>query len=239
VAVGVRQTGLISTAFTSNRLAQISGRLEDLVHPGANLTASARPSMVETRRRRRRRGGSVASGLVRVSGLAEALGLFSWSDEMEIRAMEPSDWPAVRGIFEQGVATRCATFEQRAPSWEGWDADHLPRHRLAAEDAGEVVGWAALSPVSSRPCYAGVAEDSVYVAPGSRGQGIGTSLLRRLCEAAEKAGIWTIQASIFPENEASIALHRSSGFRVVGVRERIGRLDGAWRDTVLLERRAQ
>jgi L-amino acid N-acyltransferase YncA len=158
---------------------------------------------------------------------------------MEIRAMRATDWPAVKAIYEQGLATRQATFETSAPSWEEWDAGHLAEPRLVAEREGEVVGWAALSPVSLRACYAGVVEESVYVRAEARGQGVGSGLLGALVERAEKAGIWTVQTSIFPENVASIALHERCGFRVVGVRERIAQLDGAWRDTVLLERRSQ
>src|SRR6478672_8460437 len=157
---------------------------------------------------------------------------------MEIRTMRAEDWPAMRAIYEQGIATRQATFETEAPGWEGWDAGHLagPRHD-AAED-GAVVGWAALSPVSRRACYAGLVEGSLYVAEGARGRGIGIALLARLCSDADAAGIWTIQTSIFPENVASVELHRRCGFRVVGTRERIAQLDGVWRDTLLLERRA-
>jgi L-amino acid N-acyltransferase YncA len=152
--------------------------------------------------------------------------------------MRADDWPAVSAIFAEGIATGQATFETRVPSWEEWDAAHVADLRLVAESDGEVVGWAALSAVSRRPCYAGVVDESVYVAEHARGQGVGTSLLRALIEDGEKAGFWTIQTSIFPENVASIALHRRCGFRVVGTRERIARLDGAWRDTVLLERRS-
>jgi L-amino acid N-acyltransferase YncA len=157
---------------------------------------------------------------------------------MGIRTMEPSDWPAVREIYEQGLATRQATFETEAPSWEEWDAAHLAELRLVAEEDGGVVGWAALSPASRRDCYAGVAEESVYVAEAVRGRGIGKALLTELVAQADPAGIWTIQTSIFPENVASIELHKRCGFRVVGTRERIAQLDRAWRDTVLLERRA-
>jgi L-amino acid N-acyltransferase YncA len=158
---------------------------------------------------------------------------------MEIRPMEPSDWPAVRTIYQQGIATRQATFEPDAPAWEAWDAGHLDGdHRLVAERDREVVGWAALSPVSQRECYAGVVEDSVYVAETARGQGIGRTLLGALVEGADRAGLWTVQTSIFPENAASVELHRGCGFRVVGTRERIGQLDGVWRDTVLMERRS-
>ncbi len=151
--------------------------------------------------------------------------------------MERSDWPAVRAIFEEGIATKQATFDTEAPSWDEWDAAHLEGLRLVAEHDGEIVGWAALSPTSRRACYSGVAEESVYVSEQARGQGVGTALLGELVSRAGEAGIWTIQTSIFPENAASVALHRRCGFRVVGRRERIARLDGAWRDTVLLERR--
>ena len=153
--------------------------------------------------------------------------------------MRTDDWPAVKTIYEQGIATRLATFETEAPAWEAWEGAHLAGPRLVAEEDGEVMGWAALSPVSRRPCYAGVVEESVYVAEGARGRGLGTALLDRLCTDAEAAGIWTIQTSIFPENVASIELHRRCGFRVVGTRERIAQLDGVWRDTVLMERRTQ
>jgi phosphinothricin acetyltransferase len=158
---------------------------------------------------------------------------------MEIRTMRPDDWPAVRTIYEQGIATRQATFETAAPAWEAWHAGHLAEPRIVAEVDGEVIGWAALSPVSRRPCYAGVVEESVYVHEGARGRGAGRTLLERLCSDADAAGIWTIQTSIFPENVASLELHKRCGFRVVGTRERIAQLDGAWRDTVLMERRAR
>ena len=155
-----------------------------------------------------------------------------------IRELREDDWPAVAAVYEDGIRTRNATFETAAPSWGAWDAGHLPEPRIVAELDGEVVGWAAVSPVSQRPCYAGVVEDSVYVAVEARGQRVGTSLLRALIRDAEHVGIWTIQTSIFPENEVSISLHRRLGFRVVGVRIGIAQLDGAWRDTVLLERRS-
>jgi phosphinothricin acetyltransferase len=155
-----------------------------------------------------------------------------------LRELKQTDWPAVRAIFEQGIATRNATFETEAPRWEEWDSAHLPAHRLVAERDGEIVGWATLSGYSDRSCYRGVAEVSVYVSESARGQGVGRALLTRLVEESERDGIWTLQAGIFPENEASIALHERCGFRVVGTRERIGQLDGVWRDVVLLERRA-
>ena len=153
--------------------------------------------------------------------------------------MTAEDWPAVRAIYEQGIATRQATFETEAPEWAAWDAGHLADPRLVAEEGGAVAGWAALSAVSRRPCYAGVAEGSVYVAERARGRGLGRALLERLCAEADAAGIWTIQTSIFPENLASLELHRRCGFRVVGTRERIAQLDGVWRDTVLMERRVR
>jgi L-amino acid N-acyltransferase YncA len=155
-----------------------------------------------------------------------------------IRAMQPDDWPAVAAIYAEGIATGNATFETDVPTWERWNAAHRPDHRLVAELDGHVVGWTAVSPVSSRCVYAGVVEHSVYVAETARGRGVGRVLLRALAESTERAGIWTIQTGIFPENEPSLALHRSAGFRVLGVRERPGQLDGRWRDVVVLERRS-
>ena len=152
--------------------------------------------------------------------------------------MLDTDWPAVRAIFEEGIATRNATFETEVPSWEAWDAAHLPGRRLVATVDCDVVGWAALSLVSERHCYRGVVEDSVYVAPVHEGRGIGRALLERLVREGDAAGIWTIQTSVFPENQASIALHRRCGFRVVGFRERLAQLDGRWRDVLFLERRS-
>jgi L-amino acid N-acyltransferase YncA len=157
---------------------------------------------------------------------------------ISIEEMTAEDWPRVREIYLEGIATGQATFETEAPPWERWDAAHLPRPRLVARDGAEVAGWAALSPVSARAVYAGVAEVSVYVAASHRGRGIGRALLDRLVEESEAAGVWTLQASVFPENVASIALHAACGFRVVGVRRRIARHHGAWRDTVILERRS-
>jgi L-amino acid N-acyltransferase YncA len=157
---------------------------------------------------------------------------------LEIRALEPSDFPDVARIFADGITTRNATFETQPPSWEQFDSEHLPDHRLVALADGRVVGWIALSPVSSRECYRGVVEDSVYVAENARGRGVGRSLLEALISSAESAGIWTIQAAMFPENEASVELHLAVGFRLVGRLERIAQLDGVWRDTVLLERRS-
>jgi phosphinothricin acetyltransferase len=156
-----------------------------------------------------------------------------------IEAMTQEDWPDVRAIYLEGIASGNTTFETDAPAWEAWDAARLKAGRLVARTDGDVLGWAALSPVSARPAYAGVAEASLYVAARARGWGVGTSLLRALIETSERAGLWTLQGAIFPENAASLALVRRCGFREVGRRERIGRRDGVWRDTVLVERRSR
>ena len=156
---------------------------------------------------------------------------------VEIRPMQPEDWPAVAEIFVEGIATRGATFETEAPSYESFDAGHHTAHRFVAVEDGRVVGWVALAPTSARACYAGVAESSVYIAESARGRGVGRALMEALVASAETAGIWTIHAGMFPENAASVALHESLGFRLVGRFERIAQLDGAWRDTVLLELR--
>ena len=158
--------------------------------------------------------------------------------DLLIEPMVPEDWAEVSRIYREGIATGNATFETQAPPWERWDAAHRPKPRLVARGAGELLGWAALSPVSARAVYAGVAEVSVYVAASARGGGVGRALLEELVRLSEQDGIWTLQAGIFPENEASIALHRRSGFRIVGVRKRLGLLAGVWRDVVLLERRS-
>ena len=160
------------------------------------------------------------------------------SPPVTLDALTAGDWPAVRAIYEEGIATGDATFETLAPSWEEWDAAHLPEHRLVARSEGTVLGWAALAPVSDRCVYRFVAEVSVYVAAAARGRGVGTALLDALVRASEGAGIWTLQAGIFPENAGSVALHERCGFRVVGRRERLGALHGVWRDVLLLERRS-
>jgi len=157
---------------------------------------------------------------------------------VELRELREEDWPAVKAIYEQGIAGGQATFETEAPSWEDWDRTHLEGHRVVALRDGEVVGSAALSPVSERCVYAGVAENSVYVADSAQGRGVGKALLDELIARAERNGIWTIQTGIFPENEASLALHERCGFRVVGTRERLGQHGGVWRDVVLMERRS-
>jgi L-amino acid N-acyltransferase YncA len=158
---------------------------------------------------------------------------------VDVRDLRPSDWPEVARIFVEGIATGNATFETEVPSWEAWDAAHLPEDRLVAERDGRVVGWTALAPVSSRCCYAGVAEVSAYVAEWARGQGVGAELMAALVESSERAGIWTLETGVFPENDPSLALLRRFGFRVVGVRERIGQMHGLWRDVVFLERRSE
>jgi phosphinothricin acetyltransferase len=152
--------------------------------------------------------------------------------------MTPDDWPRVEAIFVEGIETRNATFDTEPPSWEDWDGAHLDAHRFVAEEGGDVIGWIAGSMTSSRACYAGVIEHSVYVAAHARGRGVGRALLEAFVSSAEAAGSWTIQAQMFPENEATIRLHERAGFRLVGRRERIAQLDGVWRDTVLLERRS-
>ena len=158
---------------------------------------------------------------------------------MTITALLPVHWPAVKTIYEAGLATGNASFQTSAPSWEEWDAAHLAHSRLVALDGDTLAGWAALTPVSGRCVYAGVAEVSVYIAAASRGQGIGKALLQALITESEKNGIWTLQAGIFPENIASVQLHEGSGFRQVGVRQRIGKMGDRWRDTVLLEKRSE
>jgi L-amino acid N-acyltransferase YncA len=158
---------------------------------------------------------------------------------MVIDPMREEDWPAVRWIYEEGIAAGDATFDTAAPDWPEWDRDHLSTCRLVARDEGDVVGWAALSPVAKKEAYRGVAEVSIYVSSRARGAGVGRALGAALVEASEQAGIWTLEAWIFPENEISLALCESFGFRVVGVRERAGKLRGRWRDVVIVERRSK
>lgn len=155
---------------------------------------------------------------------------------MTVEDMRPEDWPAVARIYEQGLDL--GTFEDTVPPWEEWDASHLATGRLVARTECAVVGWAALGPVSPRECYRGVVENSVYVAPEARGRGVGRALLEELCRRADAAGLWTIQAVTFADNEASIALHGACGFRLVARRERIAQKHGVWRDTVLMDRRS-
>jgi phosphinothricin acetyltransferase len=158
---------------------------------------------------------------------------------LEVRPFRDADWPAVRTIYADGIETGNATFETEVPEFERWVATHPPEHRFVAARDGTVVGWVAAAPVSDRCAYAGVLEHSVYVDARERGQGIGRRLLETLIEHADSAGIWTIQSGIFPENVASVELHLRCGFRVVGTRERLGQLNGIWRDVLLMERRKQ
>ncbi len=157
---------------------------------------------------------------------------------VEIEPLTSARAADVLAIYEEGIAARQATFETQTPSWEEWDAAHLAACRLVARAGEAVVGWAALSPVSRRRCYSGVAEASVYVRASARGQGVGRALLEALIVASEAHGIWTLQGATFAENTASLRLQERCGFRIVGRRERIARLDGVWRDTVLSERRS-
>jgi L-amino acid N-acyltransferase YncA len=156
-----------------------------------------------------------------------------------IEKMEGNDWSAVKSIYGEGIATGDATFEAEAPDWEQWNKSHLRDCRLVAKSAGEIIGWFALSPVSSRCAYKGVAEGSIYIRSSARGQGIGKALLKAAIEESERIGIWTMQSGTFPENKASIAMQKACGFRLVGVRERIGCMDGKWRDVILMERRSK
>ena len=158
--------------------------------------------------------------------------------QVAIAALVPGDWDDVARIYAEGIASGLATFETDVPAWADWDRAHLAGHRLVARADGVTVGWAALAPVSARPVYAGVAEVSVYVAAEARGRGVGTALLTELVASSEAAGVWTLEAGILPENEASVRMHERCGFRVVGRRERLGRMRGVWCDVVLLERRS-
>ena len=158
--------------------------------------------------------------------------------DTRIETMQPDDWPQVKSIYLDGMATGQATFETGAPNWEQWDATHFAFARLVARHGDTVIGWAAISRVSQRSVYSGVAEVSVYVSGSHRGAGVGRKLMDALIEESERHGIWTLQASIFPENATSLALHRSCGFREVGRRHRIGKMNDVWRDTILLERRS-
>jgi len=156
-----------------------------------------------------------------------------------LKPLLQAHWGAVRAVFEEGIAAGLATFEVAAPDWRGWDAAHRPDCRFVALEDEVVVGWAALSPVSARAAYAGVAEVSVYVAQAHQGRGIGRRLLEALITCSETEGVWTLQAVVFPQNAVSLAVHRRVGFREVGRRERVARLRGVWQDTVLLERRSR
>jgi len=158
---------------------------------------------------------------------------------IKIRTMLASDWKAVAKIYLEGIQTGFATFETSVPSYEAWDAAHMPSCRIVALENEEILGWAALSPVSSRCVYGGVAEVSVYVGENSRGKGVGKRLLQQLTQESEAEGLWTIQSGIFPENVGSIELHKKMGFRFIGKRERVAKLDGVWKDNLLFEKRSK
>ena len=160
-------------------------------------------------------------------------------EAVKIRQIVPGDWQTVKKIYESGIATGIATFETSAPDWENWNNGHLIFGRLAAIIENEIVGWAALSPVSNRCVYGGVAEISVYVSESHRGKGVGKQLLNNIIAISEQNGIWTLQAGIFTDNFASVKLHESVGFRVIGHREKIGKLKGKWKDNFILERRSK
>jgi len=159
--------------------------------------------------------------------------------DFTIGRMKDEDWLVVKSIYQEGIATGNATFETDVPEWEEWDKSHLRDCRLVAKPAGEIIGWVALSPVSSRCVYRGVAEVSLYVKSSTRGQGVGKALLKAAITESERIGIWTLQGGTFAENVASIALQKSCGFREVGYRERIGQMNGVWRDVILMERRSK
>jgi len=158
--------------------------------------------------------------------------------EITIRSLTSADYPSVKAIYEEGIATGHATFETEAPDWEGWDGKFVQKCRLVAEVNGTVLGWAGLSAVSDRCVYGGVAEVAVYVGAEARGKGIGTRLLQALVDASEEAGLWTLQAGIFSENVGSVRVHEKCGFRVIGTRERLGKMGDVWRDVLILERRS-
>jgi L-amino acid N-acyltransferase YncA len=158
--------------------------------------------------------------------------------DFDIRSMRSDDWPAIRNIYSEGMAAGNATFETETPEWTNWDQGHLQDCRLVARDSQRILGWAALSLISTRRVYSGVAEVSIYIAAKARGRGVGKRLLQSLVEQSERCGFWTLQAGIFPENAPSIALHKSCGFREVGVRQKLGQRGGVWRDVLLFERRS-
>ncbi len=158
---------------------------------------------------------------------------------MLIRSMQASDWEQVHQIYTEGIATGIATFETTAPNYERWDKAHISSCRLVVEEDGVILGWAALSPVSSRCVYGGVGEVSVYIGANSRGKGVGKLLLEKLIKESENAGFWTIQSGVFPENKASIKLHEKVGFRYIGKRERVGKIQGVWKDNLLFEKRSR
>ena len=226
----IRQRGETKVRRSLPRRAQLVRRVDDRV----DVARCLRICNARGRRASRRHGPDflhTASPAGHIATMTPPL--------PQLRAMTPDDWSEVARIFAEGMATGQATFATEVPSLSEWDAAHLDRPRLVAADREQIVGWAALAPVSRRTHYRGVAEVSVYVGDGSRGHGIGHSLLNELVAGSEAAGLWTLMSSIFPENEASIAMHLRCGFRQVGRRERIAQHAGVWRDTLLLERRSR
>ena len=172
--------------------------------------------------------------------LAKSYGFASLDNQPVLfQPLSGQHWSQVRKIYQEGIDTGQATFQQAAPDWSAWDQGHLPHSRIVAVKEEKVIGWVALSPVLSRPIYRGVTEVSVYVAESHRGYGLGYQLLQELIQQSEQNGIWTLQASIFPENKASVRIHEKCGFRHMGLREKIGQQNGIWRDTVILERRSK
>ena len=159
--------------------------------------------------------------------------------EVNFKPMTEEDWPQVAEIYWQGIETHNATFESQLPTWEKWDSSHTKTCRILATIENIVVGWAALVPISAREVYSGAGEVSIYVSDKFQGKGIGTNLLEQLIDESEKNGFWTLQAVIFPENKSSMTMHEKQGFRIVGYRERIGQMNGTWRNTILLERRSE
>jgi len=158
---------------------------------------------------------------------------------MKFQELTSKHWAQVKDIYEQGIATGNATFQTASPSWEEWDSSHVKTSRIVVTENNEVLGWAAITPVSGRCVYAGVGEVSVYVAANAQGRGLGKALLQELIKQSEADGFWTLTAGIFPENKGSLKIHEKAGFKILGIRERIGKMNGKWRDTVLLERRSE
>jgi L-amino acid N-acyltransferase YncA len=159
--------------------------------------------------------------------------------EVTFKPMVKTDWPLVAEIYKQGIDTGNATFETQVPAWEKWDSSHVPLCRIIAQTENNIVGWAALVPVSARKVYSGVGEVSIYISDKFQGLKIGSKLLKQLIAESEKNGFWTLQSVVFPQNKASIKIHQDNGFRIVGYREKIGQMNGNWRDTILLERRSK
>ncbi|WP_249871468.1 GNAT family N-acetyltransferase [Oceanobacillus saliphilus] len=159
--------------------------------------------------------------------------------EYKIDKMIDSDWEQVQAIYIQGIQTKNATFEEAAPSWESWNKGHIEVCRFVVREGEKIHGWAALSPTSDRRAFAGIAELSIYLRLESAGKGIGILLIQKMIEASEAAGFWTLQSGIFPENVSSMKLHEKAGFRIIGIRERMGKLNGVWRDVAMMERRSK